>query len=778
MDYLKYFSLETKASPPTARIYLDPDEARLERNKRLYRHHVIEIPLLRVFGMIMISLFVLLNNLYLAPTTNAWANFWKLFIIYVGYLSVSWLILFVFFKKYEKFNLGLFFLLVDLFFFMLAIYYSGGEKSWLFFLLMVRTADQARTTWRNTLLFAHVSTVGYILMLLYIAYVDHRPLSFSAEMTTIFLIYVSNIYLSFVSKTADYQRNRMVSAIRVSRDLIRQLEEKSAALQASENEYRSLVEGSIQGIFIHQDGVIKLANSALSRIFGYEDPEVLIGMNCLDLVASADKDRLKNQFASHLKGLPAPERLEFLGTRKDQTNVYIECLMSCIPWQGERAILATFLDITERKEAKEELQRAYARLETKVEERTVELQKSNEALLQEIAERKQMEREKEKLDAQLRQAQKMEAVGQLAGGVAHDFNNLLTVILGYSQMLDDAGSTNLPSKEGLREIHQAAIRAKDLTRQLLAFSRKQMLEIRTVDVNQIIIGFENLLERTIGENIHIKLNLFKESVVINADVSQIEQILMNLVVNARDAMPDGGTLTIETSRINLDESCAEKRFEIAAGEYIMVSVSDTGFGMDTETLNRIFEPFFTTKSLGHGTGLGLSTVYGAVKQHKGYISVYSEPGHGTTFKIYFPAINAEPLKIKERKEVEVEVTIGTTILLVEDEPALLKLACNVLEKNGYHVLCSKDELDALNLARQCQGPLHLLLTDVIMPKMKGMEIYDKISESHPETRVLYMSGYSENITARQGILKEGINFLQKPFTPKSLLRKVAETLKT
>lgn len=390
----------------------------------------------------------------------------------------------------------------------------------------------------------------------------------------------------------------------------------------------------------------------------------------------------------------------------------------------------------------------------------------------------QGEEQNKKLAAQFFQAQKMEAVGQLAGGVAHDFNNLLSIILGYSELLADGAKTDPASVEALKEIHDAAIRAKNLTRQLLAFSRKQMLEMQVIDVNEVIGGFEKLLRRTIGEDIQMILILTAEPVPVKADVSQLEQILMNLVVNARDAMPDGGFLTIETARVELDEGYAAGRPGVIPGPYAIIGVSDSGEGMDQATQTRIFEPFFTTKPQGKGTGLGLSTVYGVVQQHGGKIWVYSEPDRGTTFKIYLPLTEPTVAREKVAMPRPAHATRIETILVVEDEISLRKLVCRILLGNGYKVHEAEDADDALAIALNHQEPIHLLLTDVIMPKKKGPEVFKEVAAAHPDIRVLYMSGYTENIIARQGVLKEGIHLLQKPFTATSLLEKIAETLKS
>lgn len=386
------------------------------------------------------------------------------------------------------------------------------------------------------------------------------------------------------------------------------------------------------------------------------------------------------------------------------------------------------------------------------------------------------EEEKKKLEEQFIQAQKMEAVGQLAGGIAHDFNNLLSIIIGYVSILKEEMTATASTDEAVTEIYDAAIRATNLTRQLLAFSRKQMLEMQVVDVNVVIGSFEKLLRRTIGEDIQMRLNLTSKPVLIKADESQLEQILLNLVVNARDAMPDGGLLTIETASVDLDEAYALGKAGTRPGPHVMIAISDNGSGMDKATQARIFEPFFTTKSLGKGTGLGLSTVYGVVKQHGGNIWVYSELGQGTTFKIYLPLVDETTSPQEKHMEKQLSSIHAETILVVEDEPSLRKLACQILARSGFKVLETKDVNDAVNIASHHPDPIQLLLTDVIMPTMKGTEVYRKVCEFQPQIRVLYMSGYTENVIAHHGVLNEGVHFLQKPFTAESLLGKVHETL--
>jgi PAS domain S-box-containing protein len=386
--------------------------------------------------------------------------------------------------------------------------------------------------------------------------------------------------------------------------------------------------------------------------------------------------------------------------------------------------------------------------------------------------------ERRALEQQLRQSQKMEAVGRLAGGIAHDFNNLLMVISGYSEFLLDRLGPEPALRGPAQEIASAAGRATSLTRQLLAFSRKQMLAPKVLDLNGVVTENLKMLTRVIGEDIDLVMVPAAGLGAVRADAGQMEQVIMNLAVNARDAMPSGGKLTIETSNVSLDDDYARVHAPLRPGDYVMLAISDTGLGMDSETQSHIFEPFFTTKGL-KGTGLGLSTVYGIVKQSGGYIWVYSEPGKGTTFKIYLPRVaeKAEsPAQVASTAE-SVAAEPGTeTILLVEDETNLRYLARQFLEKQGYRVIEAADGAIAMQIAVAHEGMIHLLLTDVIMPGMNGRELAQRVSEIRPNTKVLYMSGYTENVIGHNGTLDAGVRLLQKPFTLSSLKSKVREVL--
>ncbi len=382
------------------------------------------------------------------------------------------------------------------------------------------------------------------------------------------------------------------------------------------------------------------------------------------------------------------------------------------------------------------------------------------------------------LETQLRLAQKMESVGRLAGGVAHDFNNLLSPILAYSEMLKNDLPGDDPRRELTEEIYAAAERATNLTRQLLAFGRKQTMEMEVRDLNKILREFEKLLRRTIRENVEIELQLSSSPLPVRMDVGQVEQVVMNLAVNAQDAMLERGTLTIKTGKADLDETYAWTHQGVVPGMYSMLTISDTGMGMDKETLEHIFEPFFTTKEKDRGTGLGLSTVYGIVKQHSGNIWAYSEPGMGSTFKIYLP-LSGEARSSRSTTEKRSEIATGgnETILVVEDEKRVRKLTSRILKSQGYTVLQASHGQKALESAKSHKGPIHLLLTDVVMPGMNGKQVYEQLTLVQPKVKVIYMSGYTDEVINGHQILDKGINFIQKPFGVKQLAAKVRQVLK-
>jgi signal transduction histidine kinase/ActR/RegA family two-component response regulator len=426
-------------------------------------------------------------------------------------------------------------------------------------------------------------------------------------------------------------------------------------------------------------------------------------------------------------------------------------------------------EVGERQRIHEELRSAHSGLESEVRRRTAELSEANLKLIEQIQQRQQLE-------TQLLHSQKMEAIGRLAGGVAHDFNNLLTAIIGYSQLALTRLATSDPSRQAVEEIEKASQRAASLTNQLLAFSRKQILQPVVLDLNELVGNMQKMLHRLIGEDIHLvtvpKPGLWR----VRADPGQIEQVIMNLVVNARDAMPHGGTLTIELENVELAEGKAREHTDLVQGSYVMLLVKDSGCGMDRETMAHIFEPFFTTKERGKGTGLGLSMAYGIIKQSNGDIWVDSDPGRSTTFRVYLPRVNEWIESLQPEDDAQPQAGCET-ILLVEDEEAIRKLAGEVLRKHGYTVLEAISGEEALSIARNYPDEVHLLLTDVVMPGMDGKILADSLTPQRPAMKVIYMSGYTDDAILDPRLLAPGVAFLQKPFTLNVLTRKVHEVLK-
>ena len=514
-------------------------------------------------------------------------------------------------------------------------------------------------------------------------------------------------------------------------------QEAEEALRESEARYRCLIEGSIQGIYVQKASRIGFANTAMARIFGYDNPGQLVGQDSQILVAPGERTRLEMHRAALLAGRETPPRYEYQGLRRDGTLIWIECLVSVVSWDGGPAILGTFLDISERKRAEEAL------------------------------------REQE---GQLRQAHKMEAVGRLAGGIAHDFNNLLTVIRGRSEILLRRLAPDIPWRQDIDLIEQTAERAAALTRQLLAFSRKQVLQPKVLELNAVVAGMDPILRRLIGE--HIELVWLPGSALscVRADPGQLEQVVMNLVVNARDAMPRGGRLTLETGSVELDDAFVRRNPGARAGTHVMLAVTDTGVGMNEFTKAHLFEPFFTTRGRGKGTGLGLATVYGIVRQSGGYIHVESELGRGATFRIYLPRVEAVAEDVEPSPPAARPLEGRETVLLVEDEDTVRGWAREVLDMYGYTVLEASNGIEALGVAERHDGGIHLLLTDVVMPHMSGRELADRLSPMRPEMKVLYMSGYTDEAIVHHGVLTAGTALIQKPFGVDALAEKVREVL--
>ena len=500
------------------------------------------------------------------------------------------------------------------------------------------------------------------------------------------------------------------------RALFEAMRSRTGALRASETRFQRLAESGIIGITVSDaSGRILEANDAFLRMVGCSRQEVLAGDATWEL--SGPTERCPRASA---------RAWESEYRRKDGRRIPV--LVAEAPLEGGESI-SIALDLSERR----------------------------------------------RLEGQLRQAQKMEAVGRLAGGIAHDFNNVLSIILSYAEMVSTDLHPDEPLRQEVEEIRAAACRAADLTRQLLAFSRQQVLEVKVLSLNRCIAGMEKMLRRLLGADVALTSLQDPELWSMEADPSQIEQVILNLAVNARDSMPRGGKLTIQTANVMLDEEYARGHHDVRPGPYVMLAMSDTGVGIDAETQARMFEPFFTTKEMGKGTGLGLATVFGIVKQSGGHIWVYSELGHGTTFKVYFPRVRGE-VKIPATPPPPETLRGSETILLIEDDAQVRALARSILRRSGYVVLDAANGGEALLICEQHGAKIDLLLTDVVLPLMGGREIAERLRMMRPELKVLFMSGYTDDTVLQHGILDTGVAYLQKPLTPVSLMRKVREVL--
>jgi PAS domain S-box-containing protein len=547
-------------------------------------------------------------------------------------------------------------------------------------------------------------------------------------------LFFSTVLLFSIKKRQQEQE------LELSQSLLTEVKERKrseAALRESEERYRELFDNANDLMFTHDlERNFTSINKAAELVTGYT-PDEALKMNVDSIIAPEYADVARQMFSRKVtEGGHTRYELEIVC--KDGSRVPVEISSRIIYRDGNPV--------------------------------------GGQGIARDITDRKRAEAEKEKLQAQLQQAMKMEAVGRLAGGVAHDFNNLLTAIIGNVEMALMKLSLSDPSAGMLNEAKKASERAARLTQQLLAFSRRQIIEPKVLDLNELVLGLESMVSRLIGENIELRTVPDGDLWPVKVDPGQIEQILVNLAVNARDAMPDGGKLLIETSNVDLDADYCTRHPYATPGRFVMLAVTDTGHGMSEEVKKHIFEPFFTTKPKGSGTGLGLSTIYGAVKQSGGSIEVHSEEGRGTTFRIYLPRVEGEVPK-PERDNGPADLPEGSeTVLLVEDEEIVRNLCFKLLERFGYTVLQASNGDEAIDLAKEHGGRIDLLMTDVVMPGMNGRELADRLVAFHPEMKVLFTSGYTDDAIVHHGVLDEGVSFIGKPYSLSGLARKIREVL--
>ncbi len=538
--------------------------------------------------------------------------------------------------------------------------------------------------------------------------------------------------LQVLARTFNQMTGQLRTLISGLEQKVAELEEAEQTIRASEEYNRALIENAQDIITVlDEDGTIRFESPAIKWALGYE-PEELVGKSVFDYVHSEDQGAVLDVFQQGIQEKDEPQRIELRFKHRDSSWRYLEAIgQNLLDNPVVRGAVVNSRDITERKQ----------------------------------------------LEDRLRQAQKMEAIGRLAGGIAHDFNNLLVPIIGYVEMAMMKLPPDVKPYANLKRVREAANRAADLTQQILAFSRKQLLDMRVFDLNTVVADFEKMIQRLIGEDIKLQTFLDSDLYRVKADKGQIEQVLLNLVVNARDAMPTGGKLTIETANAYLDEAYIKKYSAVLKpGDYIMMAISDTGQGMDARTQQQIFEPFFTTKGPGEGTGLGLATVFGIIKQHGGHIGVYSEPGNGAIFKIYLPK-SEDATQTYDSADAKPATLFGTdTVLVVEDDEMVRNLVCETLAVHGYNVIDTQSATQGLQRAFEYREAIDLLLTDVVLPEMNGQELYKNMITIYPAIKVLYMSGYTDNVIVHHGVLDERINFLKKPFTIHNLTQKVRQVL--
>jgi PAS domain S-box-containing protein len=721
-----------KASAPKdnfgkVKVDLDPSEARKNKELRRYRLNAIQIPRLRLLGFGLLSFFIFLHNLVILEPFS-WFPFFLCTIILFSYALLSWLILYLFFSKLKAIDLSLFFLNADIFIFILVIYFTGGEKSWLFFLLMVRVADQTNTNFKRVLYFSHLSVLSYFLLLSYLSLVEHRSLAWPIELSKILFIYSSNFYIALTAKTAEKLRNRTGASIRKARDELIRRKKIEDALRESEERFKDISYSMADWIWeVDKNGLYKYASGKVKQILGY-DPNEIIDKTPFDLMPKKEAERVAEFFRKIASEKKPIIDLENWNLTKAGKKVCL--LTNGVPILDESNELIGYRGVDK-----------------------------------DITERKQIEVEKKKLEAQLQRAQKMEAIGALAGGVAHDLNNILSGLVGYPELLLMDLPEDSPLKKSILIIQKSGQKAAAIVQDLLTLARRGVAVEEIVSINEIINDYFKSTEHEKLQKYHpnVQCKISSETNLLNILGSPVHlfKTVMNLVSNAAEAIGDSGEIIISTRNEYIDKPITGYD-HVVEGDYVVLTVADNGMGILAEDIEKIFEPFYTKKKMGRsGTGLGMAVVWGTVKDHNGYIDVQSTKGKGTTFRLYFPVTRKEVAE--EKTAVSIDDYRGTeTVLIVDDIQEQREIASAMLSKLGYSVATVSSGEEAVDYMRK-NSP-NLIVLDMIMdPGIDGLETFKRILKLNPGQKAIITSGFSETERVKEA-QRLGVGaYVKKPY---------------
>lgn len=720
------------------KIDLDPIKARTEKMLRRYRLNVVQIPRLRLLGFGLISIFILLHNLFILKTFS-WSPFLLITIILLSYALFSWLILYLFFGKVKAIDPSLLFLTADIFVFILVIYFTGGEKSWLFFLLIVRVADQANTNFKRVLYFSHFSIFSYLLLLSYLSLVEHRSLIWFVELSKILIIYSSNFYISLTARTAEKLRNRTSASIRKARNELIRRKKIEAALRKSEERFRDISYSMADWIWeVDKNGLFKYASGKVKQILGY-DPNEIIDKSPFELMPKEEAERV----AEFLRKIASEKKpivdLENWNLTKENKKVCL--LTNGVPILDESGKLIGYRGVNK-----------------------------------DITDRKRIEAENKNLDAQLQRAKKMKAIGALAGGVAHDLNNILSGLVSYPELILMDLPENSPLRKPILTIQQSGQKAAAIVQDLLTMARRGVAVEEIVNINEIINDYLTSTQheklKKYHPNVQIKINSETNLLNILGSPVHLFGTVMNLVSNAAEAIGDSGEIILSTTNEYIDKPITGYDY-VKEGDYVVLTVADNGMGISVEDIEKIFEPFYTRKKMGRsGTGLGMAVVWGTVKDHNGYIDVQSIQGKGTTFRLYFPVTRREAAE--EKTAVSIDDYSGTeTVLIVDDVKEQREIASMMLSKMGYSVASVSSGEDAIEYLKKHSADLILL--DMIMdPGIDGLDTYKNILKLNPGQKAIIASGYSETERVKKAQELGAGPYVKKPYT----LEKVGRVVRT